>query len=308
MRDFMGMEESSVRIAILSGKGGTGKTLLSVNLAAVAQNAYYIDCDVEEPNGHLFFKPQRIQEEAIAVKIPVVDQTICNGCRKCVDFCRFNALVYIKDRLQIFDEICHSCGGCVLLCPEKALAEQDKVIGKVQKGMSGTVNVHTGVLNVGEASGVPIIKHLLEGIKGRSDLPVFIDCPPGSSCVVMESIKDADYCVLVAEPTLFGVHNLQMVYDLVKLFAKPFGVVLNKCLDGENPAEIFCSERGIKILGRIPFDKALGLLNSNADIAVRDGQYKALFSSLLQTLMKEVQDAATPHSERKRWHGKDDDR
>ncbi len=297
MRDIMGMEESNVRIAILSGKGGTGKTLLSVNLAAVAQNAFYIDCDVEEPNGHLFFKPERVQEDEIGVKIPVVDNTICNGCRKCVDFCRFNALVYIKDRLHIFDEICHSCGGCVMLCPEKALAEQDKVIGKVQKGVSGTVKVHTGVLKIGEASGVPIIKHLLDGIKGFSDLPVFIDCPPGSACIVMESIKDADYCVLVAEPTLFGVHDLKMVYDLVKLFDKPFGVVLNKCLDRDNPAEMFCSERGIKILGRIPFSNDLGLLNSNAEIAVReDGKYRAIFSSLLNTLIKEVQYEATPHS------------
>lgn len=213
-----------------------------------------------------------VQEEEVSVKIPVVNDELCNGCRKCVDFCEFNALSYIKDKLIIFEDICHSCGGCVLLCPEKALTEKDKVIGKIQKGMSGNVHVNTGILNTGEISGVPIISKLLEDNRDISDIPIFVDCPPGSACVVMDSIKDADYCILVAEPTLFGVHNLNMVYELVKIFEKPFGVVLNKCLEGENPAEKFCLEKGIKVLGRIPFDNELGTLNSNAKIAVRESK------------------------------------
>ncbi len=277
-------------IAVLSGKGGTGKTLVSVNLAAVAKKSIYIDCDVEEPNGHLFFKPEDVQEEEVSVKIPVVDDELCNGCRKCVDFCEFNALSYIKDKLIIFEDICHSCGGCALLCPEKALTEKDKVIGKIQKGMSGNVYVNTGILNTGEISGVPIISKLLDDNRDISDIPIFVDCPPGSACVVMDSIKDADYCILVAEPTLFGVHNLNMVYELVKIFEKPFGVVLNKCLEGENPAEEFCLERGIKILGRIPFDNELGTLNSNAKIAVRESKkYEKMFASLLEIVIEEVQ-------------------
>ncbi|MFW5648664.1 MAG: 4Fe-4S binding protein [Candidatus Alkaliphilus sp. MAG34] len=277
-------------VAVLSGKGGTGKTLVSVNLAAVAKQSIYIDCDVEEPNGHLFFKPEDIKEEEVSVKIPVVDDELCNGCRKCVDFCEFNALSYIKDKLVIFEDICHSCGGCVLLCPEKALTEKDKVIGKIQKGTSGSVRVNTGILNTGEISGVPIISKLLDDNRNISDIPIFIDCPPGSACVVMDSIKDADYCILVAEPTLFGVHNLNMVYELVKIFKKPFGVVLNKCLEGENPAEKFCLERNIKILGRIPFDNELGMLNSNAKIVVRESKkYRKIFSDLLETVTKEVQ-------------------
>lgn len=277
-----------MQVAVLSGKGGTGKTLVSVNLAAAADTAVYIDCDVEEPNGHLFFKPQKIREEAIAVPIPQVNEKRCKGCRKCVDFCKFNALAYIKKKVIVFEEICHSCGGCVLLCPEKALTEKAKVIGKVQEGFSDNVLVKTGILNPGEESGVPIIKKLLHDCHGNQE-PTMIDCPPGSACTVMESIINADYCILVAEPTLFGVHNLNMVYELVKLFNKPFGVVLNKCLEGDNPAEGFCIEKRLKVLCRIPFDNELGRLNSNGGIAARESKvYHTLFSELLQQVMKEV--------------------
>ena len=282
-----------MRIAVLSGKGGTGKTLVSVNLAAAAKRCTYIDCDVEEPNGYLFFKPKDVTEEEIPVKIPKVDGTLCNGCRKCVDFCKFNALAYIKNKLIVFDDVCHSCGGCILVCPVRALTEKAKVIGKIKKGVSGEVAVWTGVLNTGEATGIPIIKKLLEE-SSEVNKQTFIDCPPGSACIVMESIKDADYCILVAEPTLFGVHNLNMVYDLVKLFNKPFGVLLNKCLEEGNPAVKFCLENNIKILGRIPFDNELGTLNSNAEIAVnRNEKYRELFSSLLNKVTKEVQHETT---------------
>ena len=286
-----------MKIAVLSGKGGTGKTLVSVNLAVEAKESTYIACDVEEPNGHLFFKPDDIQEEEIKVKIPIVDDKLCNGCRKCVDFCKFNALAYINSKLIVFEEVCHSCDGCTIICPEKAITEKEKVIGKVQKGISDKVLVYTGMMNTGEASGIPIIKKLLDENKQDKNKLIFIDCPPGSACIVMESIKDADYCILVAEPTLFGVHNLNMVYELVKLFNKPFGVVLNKCMEGENPAEKFCLERNIKILGRIPFDNELGNINSNAKIAVRENySQKHIFSSLFSTVIKEVHHEATFNS------------
>ncbi|HBV86333.1 MAG TPA: ATPase [Desulfosporosinus sp.] len=278
-----------MKIAVLSGKGGTGKTLVSVNLASVTKESIYIDCDIEEPNGHLFFKPKNYVLESISVKIPIVDERLCSGCRICVDFCKFNALAFIINKLIVFDDVCHSCGGCIVFCPEKALSEKDKLIGIAQCGVSENVTVVTGTLNVGESSGVPIIKKLLKDFPLGKEF-IFIDCPPGSACIVMESIKDADYCIIVAEPTLFGVHNLNMVYELVKLFNKPNGVVLNKCLEGENPSEKFCLEKDIRILGRIPFDQELGKLNSNALIAVRENQtYRDLFSSLLQTVTKEVQ-------------------
>ena len=282
------MARNNMKIAVLSGKGGTGKTLVSVNLAASANKSVYIDCDVEEPNGCLFFKPEDVVSKNITVKIPVFDKKLCSGCRKCVDFCKFNALAYINGNLAVFEEVCHSCGGCVLLCPEKALTEKEKIIGEAKRGVSENVEVIAGVLNIGEASGIPIIKELLSGTDEDKEF-TFIDCPPGSACIVMESIKDADYCILVAEPTLFGVHNLNMVHKLVKLFDKPHGAVLNKCLKGDNPAERFCMEKGIKIIGKIPFDNELGILNSNAVIAVRENKkYRDMFSSLLQIVTEEV--------------------
>lgn len=305
------MVQTSMNISVLSGKGGTGKTLLSVNMAAASKSATYIDCDVEEPNGYLFFKPEEIVEENVSVKIPEVDKELCSGCRKCVDFCKFNALAFIKKAPIVFGDICHSCGGCSLLCPENAITEKDKVIGKIEKGKSQGIDVYTGILNTGEVSGVPIIEKLLEenrksssngevsnNIEGNERVSI-IDCPPGSACIVMESIKDADFCVLVAEPTAFGAHNLEMVYELVSLFGKPFGVVLNKCLDGENPSEEFCKEKGIKILGRIPFEKELGELNSNAKIAARESErYNKLFKNILETVKGEVQHERASYTER----------
>ena len=294
------MVQTSMNIAVLSGKGGTGKTLLSVNMAAASKSATYIDCDVEEPNGYLFFKPEEIIEENVSVKIPEVDKELCSGCRKCVDFCKFNALAFIKKAPIVFGDICHSCGGCSLLCPENAITEKDKVIGKIEKGKSQGIDVYTGILNTGEVSGVPIIEKLLEENRATDNEKLsIIDCPPGSACIVMESIKDADFCVLVAEPTAFGAHNLEMVYELVSLFGKPFGVVLNKCLDGENPSEEFCKEKGIKILGRVPFEKELGELNSNAKIAARESErYNKLFKNILETVKGEVQHERASYTER----------
>lgn len=288
MPDITDMEEDNMKIAVLSGKGGTGKTLVSVNLAAVADQAVYIDCDVEEPNGHLFFKPEAIEQEEIAIKIPVVDPTRCSGCRRCVDFCKFNALAHTGRKLIIFGEVCHSCGGCVLLCPEKALSEKDKGVGAIRRGVSRNVRVVSGILNPGEASGIPIIKKELQYAAEGDGLTV-IDCPPGSACIAMESIREADYCILVAEPTLFGVHNLGMVHELVRLFGKPHGVVLNKCLEEENPSEKYCIDQDIPILGKIPFNKEIGELNANALILAREREaYWDMFSSLLHRTIRRL--------------------
>ena len=288
--------ESRLKIAVLSGKGGTGKTLVSVNLAYTAKKALYLDCDVEEPNGHLFLKPDNLTKEDVTVKIPYVNDYLCNGCRKCIDFCKFNALAYINNKVKVFSEVCHSCGGCMEICPESAISEINKSIGKIEKGNLEDVTVVSGILNTGEASGVPIIKAMIDD-KNINEQVTIVDCPPGSACIVMESIKDADYCLLVAEPTLFGSHNLKMVYDLVRLFKKPFGVVLNKTQDGFNPSKEFCENNKIKILSEIPFDAELGKLNSDGKIVSKENRrYHDLFAKLLTDITKEAQNEAIINS------------
>ncbi|MDD4106295.1 MAG: 4Fe-4S binding protein, partial [Eubacteriales bacterium] len=272
------------------------KTFVSVNLASVSAPSTYIDCDAEEPNGHLFFKPQIRRVQEVTVPLPRVDLGLCDGCRKCVDFCAFHALAWANGELLVFEELCHGCGGCLMVCPKEALREIHRKIGEVREGTSGRVRVLSGFMDTGEASGVPIIKALLGMKSSKSDNNVFIDCPPGSSCMVSESIKDADYCVLVAEPTLFGAHNLKMVYELVQLYNKPCGAVLNKCLAGDDPSLDYCRAQGIPILAQIPFDEELGFLNSNGKIAVRESErYLMMFQELLQGIEMEVPDAAIGH-------------
>ncbi len=275
-----------MKIAVLSGKGGTGKTFVSVNLAALAGDCMYIDCDVEEPNGHIFFKPKITGSRDISVDIPLIDNNKCSGCRICVNFCKFNALAYIRNHVEVFDDICHSCGGCSLLCPEGAISEKKKSIGTIQSGISGRVFVVSGILNTGEESGVPIIKELLSEIKSEK---VFIDSPPGSSCTVMESIRDADYCILVTEPTVFGMHNLKMVLELVGIFNKPHGVVINKSTGQFPVLEEYLVKSDIKILLDIPYDSELGRINSIGLIAVDElPEYREIFSALLENIYKEV--------------------
>lgn len=277
-----------MKIAVLSGKGGTGKTLVSVNLASVAGKAIYVDCDVEEPNGHLFFRPEQLEHTPVTVPIPVVDKERCTGCRRCVDFCQFNALAFIRNHPLLFVEVCHSCGGCVQLCPHQALTEVPRQVGEVISGVSDQVTVLSGRMNMGEATGTPIIHQLYRQLKGQEDT-VVLDCPPGSACVVMDSIKDADYCVLVAEPTVFGVHNVRMVYELVKLLNKPFGVVLNKCTDGENPSELFCQQEKLPVLAKIPFDRQMGQCNSDGEIVSKVlPSYRQLFEELLEKIKREA--------------------
>jgi MinD superfamily P-loop ATPase len=274
-----------MQIAVLSGKGGTGKTFVSVNLAYAADKAVYIDCDVEEPNGWLFLKPEVIGVKDVHVNIPKVDEDKCIGCRKCVDFCQYNALAMIKDKLLVFQELCHDCGGCIMLCPQRALKAKERVIGRVEFGKADRVDTKTGILNTGEAVGIPIIKYLLKDME--QDKTYIIDSPPGSSCAVMETIKDCDYCVLVAEPTSFGMHNLAMVYELVKLFHKPHGVIINKYIDGEDVADEYCLRNNIDILDRIPYDNKLAAINSQGKIAAaEDDEYMDRFKTILLNIQE----------------------
>ncbi|MCR5346160.1 MAG: ATP-binding protein [Fretibacterium sp.] len=277
-----------MKLAVLSGKGGTGKTFVSVNLAAAAGKATYIDCDVEEPNGRLFFKPEGLTIKTVAVKQPAFDAEKCTGCRKCVDFCRFNALVFLRNKPMVFSEICHSCGGCMAVCPSGAVSETEKPVGTVECGRSGDVRVITGCINLGEPSGVPIIREALAGAPDTEELTV-IDCPPGSACSVMESVQAADYCLLVAEPTAFGLHNFKMVFELAGLLHKPCGVVVNKTGGEYSALDDFCRGHGIPVLCRIPHSEKLAALGADGQIAaLDDGEYAGLFQILLKDIRKEA--------------------
>lgn len=278
-----------MKLAVLSGKGGTGKTFVSVNLAAISGNSTYIDCDVEEPNGRLFLKPENTSSQTVFTMRPVFNETLCTGCRKCVDFCRFNSLVYVKNKPMVFSEVCHACGGCTLVCPTRAISEVEKPVGNVECGQHGNVRVVTGCMDLGEPSGIPIIKAAMAHA-APEDLLTVIDCPPGSACSVMESVQCADFCLLVAEPTAFGLHNFKMVYELVTLLQKPCGVVINKADASYTALDDFCKKQGIPVLRRIPYSEKLAELGARGDVAAEiDEETADLFRSLLSDIQKEAQ-------------------
>lgn len=267
-----------MKIACLSGKGGAGKTLVAVNLAYAAGKATYIDCDVEEPNGRLFWKPEQVVSQTVSTLLPEFDGEKCTGCKACVQFCRFHALMYILEKPMVFSEVCHSCGGCRLVCPTGAITEKPKPIGILEQGRSGDVTVISGILNPGEASGVPLIRQAME-LAG--DLTI-LDCPPGSACTVMETVRGADVCLLVAEPTAFGFHNFQMVHQLCTLLEKPCAVVINKQSSSYQPLEDYCQVHSLPILARIPYDQELAAMSAQGQIvsAVRPDTAQ-LFRALL---------------------------
>ncbi|MBU4249902.1 MAG: 4Fe-4S binding protein [Actinobacteria bacterium] len=271
-----------MKVAVLSGKGGAGKTLVAVNLAAAA-NARYVDCDVEEPNGHLFLTPTEVAAEQVTVTVPVVAAANCTGCRKCVDFCRFNALAWVDDEVMVFEEACKSCGGCAVLCPSGAITEERRVIGHVHRGVVNSVEAWGGAIRPGVVSGVPVVQQVLRDLP--EDGLTVIDGPPGASCLALETARAADYCLLVAEPTRFGVHNVAMIHQLTVAVDRPCGVVINKATDANTSVEELCAELGLPVLGRIPYDQQVALASSQGEVlAWQDEAQRQVFVDILDRL------------------------
>ena len=269
-----------MKIAVLSGKGGAGKTLVACGLACAAGRAVYADCDVEEPNGRLFFKPENTVTRPVLRRMPAFDAQKCTGCRKCVERCRFNALVFVKGAPMLFGEVCHSCGVCAYVCPEGAVAEAGLEAGAVESGVRGGIRVVTGELKLGEATGVPVIAAALE--EAGDEGTVIIDCPPGSACPVMEAAREAGYCLLVTEPTAFGLHDLRLGVELMRVMGKPCGVVVNKAGAEYAPLEEYLAREGLPVLARIPYSENLAAIVSAGGLAYdEDAQARELFTALL---------------------------
>jgi MinD superfamily P-loop ATPase len=274
-----------MKFAILSGKGGTGKTLVATNLAAAVKPSQYVDLDVEEPNGFVFLKPRFRESLPVTVPVPVLEEEKCSGCGLCARACQFNALAIVKGKVLFFPELCHHCGACALACPEEALREGQRTVGDLSISREG--DFLQGRLRVGEPVAVPVIKALQKRVAGSG--PVFLDCPPGAACAVVQAVEGADYCLLVTEPTPFGLHDLGSAVRLMEKLALPFGVLVNKGEQTAGPLHRFCRERGIKILAEIPFSLEVARRYSRGELLVEAGEdWRTLFQTLFARLREEA--------------------
>jgi MinD superfamily P-loop ATPase len=249
-----------VIITVASGKGGTGKTTVAVNLALSVGSVNLLDCDVEEPNVHTLVHIDTLQTTPVTVPVPVVDQEKCSLCGKCSEFCQFNAIFVGKTKTMVFNEICHSCGGCVLVCPEKAITEVERQIGVVHQSTCENIHLTYGELSIGE----PIATTMIREVKAHvdSEKANVLDAPPGTACPVIETMRGSDFLILVTEPTPFGLHDLSMVIDVVKELGIASGVIINRAGIGDDGVLNYCKENAIPILLEIPFSRRIAELYS----------------------------------------------
>ena len=280
-----------MQIAVASGKGGTGKTTVATNLATVAshngQSVAYLDCDVEEPNGHIFLKPEITDRRPIGNLIPTVNEGECTHCGKCGEICQYSAIVSIGEKVLVYPELCHACGGCQLVCPVDAVRETFREIGRLEIGRAGPIRFVRGLLNVGEPMSPPLIK-AVKAAAPEADL-VIADAPPGTSCPVVESVRGADFVILVTEPTPFGFHDLKLAVELTRAMKLPCGVVINRAtLDGR-AVWSYCKARRIPILAEIADDRRLAEAYSRGQMACEAlAEYRLKFVELLKTVTDEI--------------------
>jgi MinD superfamily P-loop ATPase len=275
-------------ISIASGKGGTGKTLIATSLALSLKNNHkvqFLDCDVEEPNGYLFMRPVITHQEMVSIPVPEVDKEKCNHCGKCAEVCAFKAIAVWGKQVMIFAELCHGCGACSYMCPEKAIQEVSRAIGVIESGYSEEISFVHGKLNIGEAMSPPVIRKVKSLI--NSDEITIIDSPPGTSCPVITAVKNSDFCLLVTEPTPFGLNDLTLAVETVKALSIPCGVVINRDIDGERKVEQYCRNENIPVLLKIPLDTEIARQYSRGITLVRGmPQWEKIFVELFEKIQE----------------------
>ena len=272
-------------VYIVSGKGGTGKTTIAVSLALSLSNVQFLDCDVEEPNAHIFLKPELYKQEKCYIPIPEIDESKCDFCGLCSRVCAYNALAVItpeKDRkghVLVFDQLCHGCGACSFLCPRKAITEVNKEIGVIESGHAEEIEFAHGRLNIGAAMAPPIIRKLKRAINPNKT--VVIDAPPGTSCPVVTTLTGSDFAILVTEPTPFGLNDLILMVEVIRKLKIPFGIIINRADVGDDKVRKYCNEQKIPILLEIPFKREIALAYSKGDALVTAlPEYKKIFSDI----------------------------
>lgn len=271
-------------ISIASGKGGTGKTTIATNLAlALGEDVSFLDCDVEEPNGHLFLDPTIDEERTVSTFVPQIDEDLCSGCRKCAEICRFSAIAVAGSKVLVFPELCHSCEGCVEVCPENAISAGVRELGKLQSGRIGEIGFHSGRLRIGEAMSPPLIRKVRT--KGKERSITIIDAPPGTSCPVITAMKGTDFVLLVTEPTPFGLHDLRLAVGAVKLLDIPAGLVINRADMGDDRVRAYAASEDLPVVMEIPFERKFAEAYSRGEPIVRVfpgwiDKFQALFQEI----------------------------
>jgi MinD superfamily P-loop ATPase len=250
-----------VIIAVASGKGGTGKTTVATSLAltlAPDNPVLFLDCDVEAPNAHLLLKPCFTRRKDAALLLPVIDESRCDQCGTCAEVCQYHAIAVTGQRVLVFPEMCHGCGSCALNCAREAIREVPHVLGTLESGHTPEgIQFARGVLNIGEALAVPVIRRLKASYPAQTGETIIVDAPPGTSCPVVESVRNADYILLVTEPTPFGLHDLKLAYELIRELGLPAGVIINRDGIGDQGVDDFCTQVGLPVLLRIPMDREI---------------------------------------------------
>lgn len=269
-----------MKIAVLSGKGGTGKTTVSSSLAFISK-MLLIDTDIEEPNSHIFLKGGIDDIKSVYTRFPEVNMEKCNLCGECGEFCKFNAIIPAKKRVIVFGEACHDCGGCEIVCKNGAISWEKREIGKIFTGKThfNSKNKY-GKLNIGEMSGVKIIKEIYKNTEEKDFL---IDCPPGTACTTVSAVEVADFAIIVVEPSPFGLSDMKLVVQLLRDMKIPFGVVINKFDEDENIVKKYCDDEKIEIIGTIPFNRKIAEAYSKGEIIADTlPEYRENFETILK--------------------------